>query len=303
VVSRPHLGHARPGTSLYATNYEGQRRFGLMAWGALCDNCLEYAVGTFDSQRNSLQPFNNRQDGMAFLNFKPFYNREEGFLLRDLHVGGSVDAGNENQPTVPAALRTNAAPSPAAFDSTSGTNAATLPFLAFTSGVLERGDRALWELHTAYYYGGLSLLGAWQGGHESYAKGANGSPVRIPINGWFVQAGYLLTGETIRDRTLVDPLRPFDLRHGRFGPGAWEVTARYSELDLSSRVFAAGLADPTLWSNDAQLVDVGVNWYLNKFIKVYFDWEHAIFGSPVFYSSGRFETSNDLFWVRTQLYF
>ena len=81
------------------------------------------------------------------------------------------------------------------------------------------------------------------------------------------------------------------------------MTARYSELNLDSRVFSAGLADPNLWTNHAKLVDVGVNWYLNQFVKVVFDWEHAIFGSPVFSSSGRFPRSNDLFWLRAQLFF
>jgi phosphate-selective porin OprO and OprP len=98
------------------------------------------------------------------------------------------------------------------------------------------------------------------------------------------------------------------LRQGHFGPGAWELTARYSQLDLDSRVFTADLADPNLWSNHAQLVDVGVDWYLNQwylnqFVKVYFDWEHAIFGKPVLSTNGHFREQNDLFWVRTQLYF
>jgi phosphate-selective porin OprO/OprP len=51
------------------------------------------------------------------------------------------------------------------------------------------------------------------------------------------------------------------------------------------------------------LVDVGVNWYLNQFVRVTFDWEHAIFGNPVFSSSGQFRRSSDLFWLRTQLFF
>ena len=93
------------------------------------------------------------------------------------------------------------------------------------------------------------------------------------------------------------------MREGRCGPGAWEVTARYSQLDLDSRIFTAGLADPNLWTNHAQLVDVGVNWYLNQFVRVTFDWEHAIFGNPVFSSSGEFRRSSDLFWFRTQLFF
>jgi phosphate-selective porin OprO/OprP len=180
-------------------------------------------------------------------------------------------------------------------------NVASLPFLAFGPHVLEQGTRALWEAHLAYYYGGLSLVAALEGGHESYSNRA--APVHIPLNGWFVQAGYILTGETIRDRTNIQPLSPFDLRQSHFGLGAWEVTARYSQLDLDSRVFTAGLADPILWTNHAKLVDVGVNWYLNQFVKIYFDWEHPIFGSPVFSSTGRFRRSDDQFWLRTQLFF
>ncbi len=101
-----------------------------------------------------------------------------------------------------------------------------MPFLAFNPNVRERGLRGLWERHAAYYYGGLTLLAAWEGGYESYALGTTGAPTRIPIGGWFAQVGYILTGETLRDRTLIQPLRPFDLRRDRFGLGAVEVTVR-----------------------------------------------------------------------------
>jgi phosphate-selective porin OprO/OprP len=84
---------------------------------------------------------------------------------------------------------------------------------------------------------------------------------------------------------------------------ALALTARYSELSLGRSVLTGGLADPNLWTNHAQMVDFGFNWYLNKFLKVYFDWEHAIFGSPVFYNTGRFQRSNDLYWLRAQVLF
>ena len=86
--------------------------------------------------------FNSSQDIMAFLNFKPFYNREDS-LLRDLHFGGSVDAGIENNPLSPAVLTTSAPPSPSGLSPGSP----AVPFLAFNNGVMERGYRALWELH------------------------------------------------------------------------------------------------------------------------------------------------------------
>jgi phosphate-selective porin OprO/OprP len=42
---------------------------------------------------------------------------------------------------------------------------------------------------------------------------------------------------------------------------------------------------------------------LSLHVKIYFDWEHALFGSPVFSNSGSFRESSDLFWIRSQLYF
>jgi phosphate-selective porin OprO/OprP len=224
-----------PKRSLWAVNYEANRRFGLMAHGVLLDQRVEYALGSFDSQRNSFRPFNSRQDFQAFVNFKPFDPREESFWLRNLQFGGSVDLGNENQPLTPAVLRTNFSPGASAIGASSGANGAELPFLAFNPNVIEHGSRALWEAHLAYYYGGLSLLSAVEGGHESYSSGASAQRVHVPVNGWFVQGAYVLTGETIRDRTLLQPLCPFDLREGRCGCGAWKVTARYSQLDLDDR--------------------------------------------------------------------
>ena len=127
--------------------------------------------------------------------------------------------------------------------------------------------------------------------------------MKVATSGYFVQAGYIVTGETIRDRTLIDPIHPFDLRKGRFGLGALELTARYSELELGKSVFSGHLADSTLWSRQAQMVDVGFNWYLNKFVKMYFDWEHTIFGTPAEYRPGALAKTNDLYWIRFQVYF
>ena len=288
-----------PERSPFAQNFGGNRRFGFAGWGSLFDNRLEYAIGTFNGQRNGFTPFSSHQDIMAFVNFKPFEQNPDS-ILRNLQLGGSQDAGIENNPLSPAVLTTSAPATPLPLIPGS----ASVPFLAFNNGVVERGVRALWELHVAYYYKGLSFLGAWDTGFQDYARGSSGpAPVRVPTGGYFAQFGYILTGETIRDRMLIEPLRPFDLRPGHFGPGALEATARFSDLTLGRQVFAGGLANPNLWTNQVQMVDVGLNWYLNKFLKVYIDWEHAIFATPVFYNTGRFQKSNDLFWIRCQLFF
>ncbi len=295
-----------PERSIYNVNFALNRQLGAMFWGELFADRIEYAVGGFNGARNSYQPYKNTPDAIAFLNIKPFEQVKDPeaplAFLRDLSFGGSGDWGNENNPLTPAVLRTSTNASSSGITSTSAVNSANVPFLAFNNNVTERGPRALWELHTAYFYKGLTFMGAWDSGYESWAAGS-GRPVRVPVNGYFAQAAYLITGETRTGVGVIDPIRRFDLRPGRFGLGAWEPTARFSDLSLGRQVFSGGLADPNLWTNRAYLVDVGINWYLNKFVKVYFDWEHAIFGQPVYHAPGHFGATNDLFWLRLQAWF
>lgn len=295
-----------PERSVWNNNYQSNRDIGIAAWGGLFENRIEYATMIHNGPRNGYQAYDYPKTVAAFLNFKPFETRE-GSFLRDLNFGGSLDYGYQNNPAVPGVFRTNVNASNVALSANDPTNNATLPFLGLNNNVMERGLRDLWELHAAYYYKGLSLLGAWDSGFNGYALPQQPS-VRVPTSGFFVQAAYLITGETLRERTAIDPINRFDLRPGKFGLGAFEPHVRYSEMTLGHQIFTAGLADPNLWTNRVQLIDVGVNWYLNKFVKVYFDWEHAIFASPVFAgnsSSGHaaFQNTNDLLWLRLQFYY
>jgi phosphate-selective porin OprO/OprP len=70
-------------------------------------------------------------------------------------------------------------------------------------------------------------------------------------------------------------------------------------------VFDGGLADPHDWTDRAVVTDIGWNWYPNKFVKFYFDWQHSMFGSPVLLNraTGERRTTNDLLWVRAQINF
>jgi phosphate-selective porin OprO/OprP len=51
------------------------------------------------------------------------------------------------------------------------------------------------------------------------------------------------------------------------------------------------------------VTDIGFNWYLNQYLKVYLDWQHTEFGSPVTFGPGRFYVNSDLYWARLQLLF
>lgn len=72
---------------------------------------------------------------------------------------------------------------------------------------------------------------------------------------------------------------------------------------MGDEISTGGLADPNLRTNDVSALDSGFNGYLNRYVKFYFDWQHAVFGSPAPYRPGAFQKTSDLFWPRCQIYF
>ena len=63
-----------------------------------------------------------------------------------------------------------------------------MPFLTLNPDVVERGDRLLGSVHTAYFFKGLSLIGEWQYGYGGYATTTRPSTVRVPFSGFYTTA-------------------------------------------------------------------------------------------------------------------
>ena len=86
------------------------------------------------------------------------------------------------------------------------------------------------------------------------------------FNGYYAYASYFLTGET---RPMkggnFDRIRPFR-ELGKDGLGALEVAARYDHIDLSETPFLPRAG------NEATTLTVGLNWYLNPYAKMQFNW-------------------------------
>ena len=288
----------QPERSLFGTNFGFNRMPGGMAYGQLLDKRLDYAAGIFNGPRNQTVEYNSDKDFIAYLNARPFEKSESLPFLHFLNMGGSVDTGSQNNPVVPQALRTSVS-------QTANSNLALVApaWLNFNNNVTETGQRTLWSLHLAYYYKGFSLYGEWQSGFTDYAKLNSPNKTHLPIDGWYLASGYFLTGEHVNRRSQVKPLHKFDLRKGKRGMGAIELEARYSQLTLGREVFTNGLADANLWANSAYTIDIGLNWYLNEYVKIYLDWQHSEFNQPVTFAPGRFQRTSDLFWIKGQVYF
>lgn len=288
-----------PERSIFTTNMGTGRQFGAMAWGFLADKRISYAAGVFNGSRNAFENLDSGVDFSGYLSTRPFQESKSLEFLNAWNIGASVSYGSQNQSPVPGVYRIGGL-SPNADNLGPGTT----PFLALNSDVLERGPRLIGSVHSAYFYKGLSLIGEWQYGYGGYATRTRPESIRVPFSGYYVMGGYFLTGEHVAQRTRVKPLRPLITKKGeRIGPGAWEVVGRISTLNLGEQIFTGGFADPNLWSRQVATTELGLNWYWNEYIKIYIFWLHGRFGDPVSNGPGNFVKSDDMFWLRFQLYF
>jgi len=103
------------------------------------------------------------------------------------------------------------------------------------------------------------------------------------FTGWYVQGVWVLTGET----------RPYNPVEGRFDApkmnynfnpdagtwGAFEIAARYSDLDLNYHEGAAGTTPAAalgaVRGGEQKISSVGLNWYLNPSMRLMFDVQHV----------------------------
>jgi phosphate-selective porin OprO/OprP len=291
----PIQGLVNSERSLFFNNFALNRAIGADVWGQLFDKKVDYAAGIYNGARNSYVDVNDSKNFLGFVNWRPFLEHEDSFL-QFLNVGGSVMTGNVNNVPLPFTMRTDVA--------TTGNAAAGVPFFTFNSNAREEGLRTYWDLHAALYRKQLSLIAEWQSGSTQYAlTNTINERTKVPVESYYVQAGYFITGETVSGRNVVNPIKNFDLRPGQMGPGAIELTARYNYLAMGPKIYTAGLADPNVNTRSLYTTDIGANWYWTQNIKWYFTWEHAVFGTPVVFAPGRLQSTSDVFWARFQIFF
>lgn len=118
--------------------------------------------------------------------------------------------------------------------------------------------------------------------------------------GYYAQWMFFLTGESkpylkkVGQIDRIIPLRSFarDKETGEWGPGAWEFAMRLSHIDLNDdNIHGGRLTDLT----------AGVNWYLNPYSKVQFNYIRAMVNRTTAGYSG--PTGADIFGVRWQVDF
>jgi len=129
-----------------------------------------------------------------------------------------------------------------------------------------------------YYWGPFGVQGEYVLSSQKVKSTTAGiQDVRLNNRAWQVQASYFLTGEenTFKPSSLIRlaPTDPFAIGGG--GWGALEIAARLQQLTLDPAAFpnfaaANSARQATAWG-------VGVNWYLNRNVKLDVDYETTTF--------------------------
>jgi phosphate-selective porin OprO/OprP len=245
-----------------------------------------YAAGVFngvgDGRNTANSDFENHRELAARLFVQPFKNLDiaalQGF---GLGVGGSWGNISSNSLGLTGGYTTDG----------------QQPFFAYTNGVV--ADRYHWRLSPQffYYYGSLSLLGEYVISDQDVRKSA--AKAELSNRAWDVTAGWVLTGEAAAYNGIT-PAHPFDPRKNQWG--AVQIVGRYADLDVDNKAFPT-FANPNTAASSAHAWSAGLNWYLNKNIRVNASYSHTIFNGGNGAGATVTKQPEDVFFTRMQLAF
>ena len=234
------------------------RDIGYQVSGDVVKSRVSYTVGVFSGvPDNGLSDasVSDHRDYAARLFLTPFLPSANS-PLNGLGFGIGASSGNDDGIPLPSYK-------------TFGQN----PFFSFASGVTAMGHRTRLAPQAYYYVGPFGLLAEYTVAEEGLQKGT----IRrdIAFRSWQVQASYLLTGEK-KGFTTLSPRKNFDPKNHSWG--AVELAARTGDFSVERGFFNYGFGSVATSPRDAREWVGGVNWYLNRAVRVSADYGYTKFG-------------------------
>ncbi len=249
----------------YPSQIVPNRDVGVQLHGDVGEGFFTYAVGVFngvaDGGSGDFETTDDDKDIAGRVFAQPFINTDIE-PLRRLGIGVGTTYGHHNGP-----LRGYTSPGQQtifSYYSGTGTNALTT-----ADGNITRISPQAY-----YYYGPFGLLAEYAISSSEATRTGGGVPrqtARLEHTAWQVAGSYFLTGEDNGFKN-PSPRKPVTFRDG--GWGAWELVARVSQLKLDSDTFPI-YADPKNNASEAFSYAGGVNWHLNRNLKLSLDYEHT----------------------------
>ncbi len=286
----------------------GKRQEGAMVWGKLLDNKIQYQQGVFNGASGSFFGINRGVDYIGAISFTPW--RGSKTIWDSLGAGVGVQTGRHDYSLSVGAIDNfvNGAGEPttnAAYINSTG-----IPFLLYLPTMAANGMQTRVAPHV-FWFGQFSVLAEFVHQDRALLNTATGVRANETLNGYYVNTSYFLTGEKysgdgLGGYTTITPLRPFMPSKCCYGPGAWEIAFQYAQMSFGNNILTAGFVDPLINATRLDQTMLGVNWWMNKYTRVSFDWvhDHTNRAVPIGVGgSGPLTSDYNIYWTRLAMFF
>lgn len=233
------------------------RYMGVQIGGSLLSNSIAYEAGYFngsnDGSNGNFQWIPaNEFAGRVFL--QPLAKTTASFIRE---FGFGVAGSSSNQHGSIPGLKT----------------VGQSTFFKYSSKTFADGSHDRIVPQAYYYFGPVGIFGEYAVSSEQVVNKTKIAEVRNQA--WALSGSFVLTGEKnsyagVRPRHSFEPTRGF--RHF----GAVELALRYSQVTIGNNAFPL-FANPNTAAQQADERGIGLNWYLNRFVKLTTDYEHTTF--------------------------
>ena len=233
------------------------RYMGTQLGGSVFSNSITYQVGYFngsnDGSNGSFQWIAGNEV-VARLFLQPFA-KTAITAIRQLGFGMAGSSSNQRGPI--AGLKT----------------VGQSTFFKYSSKTLANGAHNRIVPQAYYYAGPVGLIGEFVISSQDVISKKNTGDIRNQA--WQVAGSVMLTGEK-NSYTAIKPRNSFEPTRGFRHMGAFELAARYSQVRIDGDAFPL-FANPKTAAQGAYERAIGLNWYLNRFVKLTTDYEHTNF--------------------------
>ena len=234
------------------------RYLGAQLSGSVLSESIAYQGGFFqgssDASNGVFTQWTSSHEAVARLFLRPFATTPVN-VLHDFGFGVAGSAGD--QAGAIAGLKT----------------VGQTTFFKYSSSTVANGQHNRLSPQAYYYVGPFGLLGEYVlSSQEVLNKNHTG---RVGNQAWEATASVMLTGE----KNSYEGVRPRSAKEHVTGWrrfGAVELAARYSQLAIDGDAFPR-FASVASSAQMAKEQGIGLNWYLNRYVKLVTDFEHTNF--------------------------
>lgn len=241
-------------------NLAPNRDTGFQLSGDVLNQTVNYTIGVFNGavDLGSIDADNNNdKDLVARVFAQPFKNSDIA-PLNGLSLGVAAAYGEKQGTALPT------------YKSTGQAN-----IFSYGGTVSADGDQFRLGPQFTYYNGSFGLLGEYTQSQQNVSRTATPTfRETFTHDAWQLSGTYVLTGELATFKG-VTPRNAFSWKDKTWG--AFEVAARYGQLDIDDDVFTDGFSSLSTNVSQADAWGLGLNWYLNRNAKFMINYEQTSF--------------------------